>query len=119
VDLEQTVADRLSIDAERAIKGLGTLFVAMRMAADMKTFSQIASAFPESGRWMLEAPFESAGTGEMLALATPGAVRRMLAIAGFEKAQIPELCKIVGSAVRAAVPPATYQAVVGNLPLFE
>ena len=119
MNLVQTAEGRLGIDADRATKGVGTLFVAIRMAVDMKTFSQIASAFPDCGLWMLKAPFENAGTGEMLAMATPGAVRRMLAIAGFERSQIPELCTIVGSAVRAAVPPATYQSVVENLPLFE
>ena len=64
MNLVQTAEGRLGIDADRATKGVGTLFVAIRMAVDMKTFSQIASAFPDCGLWMLKAPFENAGTGE-------------------------------------------------------
>ena len=119
MNLVQAVIDHLDVDEERAIKGLGALFLAIRMAVDMKTFTQIASAFPDSGQWMLEAPFQGGGTGEMLAMATPGAVRRILLIAGFDDNEIHGLCETVGSGIKASVTPDTYRSMVENLPLFD
>ncbi|MDH3457192.1 MAG: hypothetical protein OER90_10160 [Gemmatimonadota bacterium] len=119
MDLVQSVSERLQVDREKSIKGLGVLFLAIRMAVDMKTFTTIASVFPESGQWMLETPFEDGGTGEMLAMATPGAVRRMLAIAGYSPEHTSELCEIVGGALQSVVSPDTYHTVAENLPLFE
>jgi len=119
VSLVQAVTDRLAIDEERAIKGLGTLFLAIRMAVDMRTFTQIASAFPDSSQWMLEAPFQGGGTGEMLAMATPGAVRRILLIAGFNDDQTRGLCEMVGSAIKESVTLDAYKAMTDNLPLFD
>lgn len=119
MNLIQAVTGRLGIDDAHAVKGLGALFLAIRMAVDMRTFTEIASAFPDSSQWMLEAPFQGGGTGEMLAMATPGAVRRILAIAGFREDQIGQLCETVGGAIRDSVSPTAYQAVTENLPLFE
>ncbi len=118
MDLVQLVSERLQVDREKSIKGLGVLFLAIRMAVDMKTFTKIASVFPASGQWMLETPFEDGGTGEMLAMATPGAVRRMLAIAGYTEAQTAELCETAGGALQDAVSPDIYGTVVDNLPIF-
>jgi len=119
VNLVQATTDRLEIDEEHAIKGLGALFLAIRMAVDMKTFTQIASAFPDSSQWMLEAPFQGGGTGEMLAMATPRAVQRILLIAGFDDAQVGGLCELVGSAIKESVSPDTYKTMTDNLPLFD
>jgi hypothetical protein len=113
------VTERLAIDDEHAVKGLGAMFLAIRMAVDMKTFTQIASAFPDSSQWMLEAPFQGGGTGEMLAMATPRAVRRILLIAGFDDDQVGGLCDLVGSAIKQSVPPEAYKAMTDNLPLFD
>ena len=119
MNLVQVTTDRLGIDDGQATKGLGALFLAIRMAVDMKTFTSIASAFPESGEWMLEAPFQSGGTGEMLAMATPGAVRRILLIAGFNEDQIKTLYETVGSGIKESVSSDAYQAMKENLPLFD
>jgi hypothetical protein len=119
VDLVKAVTDHLGVDEELTTKGLGALFLAIRMAVDMKTFTQIASAFPDSGQWMLEAPFQNGGTGEMLAMATPGAVRRILLIAGFTDDQIRGLYTAVGLAIRESVSPEAFKAVQGNLPIFD
>jgi len=119
VSLVQTVTDRLAIDEEQTINGLGALFLAIRMAVDMRTFTQIASAFPDSSQWMLEAPFQTGGTGEMLAMATPGAVRRILLIAGFNDDQVRTLYDTVGSAIKESVTPEAYKAMTDNLPLFD
>jgi hypothetical protein len=119
MDLVQAVTKDLQIDEQQAVKGLGVMFLSIRMAVDMKTFTRIASVFPESGQWMLETPFEDGGTGEMLAMATPGAVRRMLAIAGYTKEQTGELCEIVGGALHNAVSEDIYRTVAENLPIFE
>ncbi len=119
MNLVQAVANSLEVDEELAIKGLGALFLAIRMAVDMKTFTEIASAFPDSAQWMLKAPFQGGGTGEMLAMATPGAVRRILRIAGFSDDQIRDLCATVGSGIRESVTPEAYTAVTENFPLFD
>jgi hypothetical protein len=117
VDLVQTVMTRTGVTEAQARQGLGTIFIALRMAADMVTFTKIASAFSDSGEWMLVAPFQSGGTGEMLALATPAAVRRLLAIAGFDEARSAALCAAVGEALQAAAPEA-FAVVRKKLPLF-
>ena len=119
MNLVQAVADRVHVDEELAVKGLGALFLAIRMAVDMKTFTEIASAFPDSGQWMLQAPFQGGGTGEMLAMATPGAVRRILCIAGLNDDQIRDLCTTVGSGIQESVTAEAYAAVTENFPLFD
>ncbi|MGD8727707.1 MAG: DUF2780 domain-containing protein [Gemmatimonadales bacterium] len=119
MNLLESVMSRLEIDEPQAVRGLGALFLAIRMAVDMRTFTQIASAFPGSSQWMLEAPFQSGGTGEMLTMATPGAVRRILRIAGFTDDQIQALYEVAGSAIETAVPPEAFQAMQDNLPLFR
>jgi hypothetical protein len=117
VDLVQAVTTRSGVSEKQARQGLGTLFIALRMAADMRSFAQIASAFPDSSDWMLMAPFQSGGTGEMLALATPAAVRRLLAVAGFSEEQGQVLCTTVGEALSEAAP-AVFAVVSRKLPLF-
>jgi hypothetical protein len=119
MDLVQSVSERLQVDREKSVKGLGVLFLAIRMAVDMRTFSKIASVFPDAGQWMLETPFEDGGTGEMLAMATPGAVRRMLAIAGLPRERVGDLYDLVGSALQEAVELDVYQTVAENLPIFD
>ncbi len=118
MDLVRDVTTRLSVDEDLAVRGLGALFIALRMTADPGTFTGIASAFPDCGRWMQRAPFQNGGTGEMLALATPGAVRRILLIAGFLDDQIPTLGGIVGQAVRPAIAEDAFEKITASLPLF-
>ncbi len=117
MDLVQTVTERTGVTEEQARKGLGTIFIALRMAADMVTFTRIASAFPDSGEWMMAAPFQGGGTGEMLALATPAAVRRLLLITGFDESQSEALCAAVGEALQAVAPEA-FAVVCKKLPVF-
>jgi len=117
VDLVQTVTARSGVSEEQARQGLGTLFIALRMASDMRSFGQMASAFPESAEWMQVAPFQSGGTGEMLAMATPAAVRRLLAITGFDEEQAQALCSAVGEALAEAAPEG-FAVVRRKLPLF-
>jgi len=117
VDLVQTVTTRSGVTEDQARQGLGTLFIALRMASDMRSFALIASAFPESAEWMLVAPFQSGGTGEMLATATPAAVRRLLAIVGYDEEQAQALCSAVGEALAGAAPEA-FAVVQRKLPLF-
>ncbi len=119
MNLIETVMEQFSCDEEQAARGLGSLFLAIRMAVDMRTFSEIATAFPESGAWMLKAPFQGGGTGEMLAMATPGAVRRIVTIAGFEKARVDELCAVVGTALKDTISPNAYTMLSDNLSLFR
>jgi hypothetical protein len=117
VDLVQDVVKRLGVDEDKAKKGLGTVFIALRMASDMRTFTQISSAFPDSGEWMMMAPFQDGATGEMLAMATPAAVRRLLAIAGYDKETGQQLSAIVGEALKATVPDA-FEVAAAKLPIF-
>lgn len=117
MDLVQDVVTRMGVDEDKAKKGLGTVFIALRMAGDMRTFTQISSAFPASGEWMMMAPFQDGATGEMLAMATPAAVRRLLAIAGYDVDSGKQLVGIVGEALRATVPSA-FEATAAKLPIF-
>jgi hypothetical protein len=119
VDLVREVSTKLGVDDERATRGLGALFVAIRMAVDAKTFSEVAQALPEAADLMQHAPFEGTRTGEMLALATPPAVRRLLQTAGFKPEQVPELCRIVGKVVRDAVDADVWAAIERRLPMFN
>jgi hypothetical protein len=117
VDLVQDVVTRVGVDEDKARKGLGTIFIALRMAGDMRTFTRISSAFPDSGAWMMVAPFQDGATGEMLAIATPAAVRRLLAIAGFDQDSGKALVEVVGEALRAKVPDA-FEVAAAKLPIF-
>ncbi len=118
MNLVDEVTKRLSIDEAQARRGLGTLFVAIRMALDMRTFTTIASAFPDIGDWMGHAPFQGDGTGEMLVMATPSAVRRTLAVADFDDGRATELCRIVGDAIQTHVSPQVLTTLNAKLPLF-
>ena len=118
MDLVHDVSTALGVDEERATQGLGALFVAIRMAVDAKTFSEVSTALPEAGPLMQHTPFEGSRTGEMLALATPAAVRRLLRTAGFSEEQVPELCARVGRVVREAVDPAVWNTIEKRLPIF-
>ena len=117
MDLVQTVMTRVGVDEEKARQGLGTVFIAIRMAVDMRTFTQISTEFTTIGEWMLVAPFQDGGTGEMLATATPGAVRRLLAYAGYDESHSAELCTVIGEALRERTPD-SFETVAAKLPLF-
>ncbi len=119
MDLVLVVTQRLTVDEAQARRGLGTLFVAIRMAVDMRTFTTIAAAFPDVGEWMVEAPFQGDGTGEMLVMATPGAVRRTLAVADYDDDRATELCRIVGDAINTHVSPKALATLNAKLPLFD
>ncbi len=119
MNLVHELTERLSIDEAQARKGLGTLFVAIRMAVDMRTFTTIATAFPDVGEWMVEAPFQGDGTGEMLVMATPAAVKRTLAAAEYDGDRATELCRIVGDAIKTEVSPKALATLNAKLPLFS
>ncbi len=118
MDLVQRVADEIKVDEAKAADGLGVVFLAIRMALDAKTFVAVADAFPDVGEWMTEAPLSARWTGEILAIATPKAVRRLLLNAGFTEEQIEKLCSIAGSAVREAAGPEVHDKILETLPIF-
>jgi hypothetical protein len=118
VDLVQRVASDLNVDNDRAIHGLGVVFLAVRMASDAKTFGDIAAAFPDVGAWMQKAPLSARWTGEMLAMATPRALKRILLNAGFKEEQVDALCAGVGSAIREEAGAEAYELVAKKLPLL-
>lgn len=119
MSLVDAVRQRLDLDEEQAIRGLGTMFIAVRMTVDAKTFARVAAAYPDAGAWMQAAPFRTGHTGEMLAMATPGAVRRVMGYAGFREADVPVIGGIVGAAVKDAIPEATYRELVETLPMLS
>lgn len=118
MSLLDDVQQQLEVDEAKAIRGLGAMFIAVRMAVDAKTFSLVAAAFPHVGEWMQEAPFQGGRTGEMLAMATPGAVTRILGFAGYPKEQVPVIGALVGGAVRDIMSPSAYQDLVDTLPML-
>lgn len=119
MSLLDDVQQQLEVDEVKAVRGLGALFIAIRMAVDAKTFSLVAAAFPNAGEWMQEAPLQGGRTGEMLAMATPGAVIRILGFAGYPKDQVPAIGALVGGAVKDIMPPAAYRELVATLPMLE
>lgn len=116
MDLVQRVADEVGVDEGKAADGLGAVFLAIRMALDAKTFGAVAEAFPDMGQWMVSAPLSAQWTGEVLAIAKPKALRRILLNAGFTDEQVEKLFPIVGSAVREAAGPEVHDKILETLP---
>jgi hypothetical protein len=116
VDLVKRVADEVGVDEGKAANGLGAVFLAIRMALDAKTFGAVAEAFPDLGEWMVGAPLSAHWTGEILAIAKPRALRRILVNAGFSDEQIEQLLSIAGSAVREAAGPEVHDKILETLP---
>ena len=119
MDLIERVVTELGVSEDRAVQGVGGLFVAIRMAVDAKSFTKLTAAFPDAGRWMQHAPFKSGRTGEMLAIVTPGAVQRTMRIAGFTDEQIPHLGGIVGRAIQDHLDGETYGRLAETLPILR
>jgi uncharacterized protein (DUF2267 family) len=116
VDLVQRVADEVGVDDGKAADGLGAVFLAIRMALDAKTFGTVAEAFPDMGEWMQGAPLSAQWTGEVLAIAKPKALRRILLNAGFTDEQVEKLLSVVGSALREAAGPEIHDKILETLP---
>lgn len=119
MNLVDEVTTRLNIDETKAVRGLGGLFIAVRMTVDAKTFSLVAGAFPDVGIWMQQAPFQHGGTGEMLAMATPGAVVRVMGFAGFDETQVHAVGGLVGAAIKDVIPAPAYADLVETLPMLR
>lgn len=119
MDLVSTVTTELGVTEERAVQGIGALFVAIRMTTDARSFTRITDAFPDAGTWMQRASFKHGHTGEMLAMVTPGAVRRVLSTAGYGEDQIPQLGAIVGDAVAAHLDDEVLRHLTDTLPLLR
>ena len=118
MDLVQQITSDVGVEQELAVEGLGTLFMAIRMGTDAKTFAGVLQAYPDLGQWMQRAPLSARWTGEMLAMATPQAVRRILLNAGFADEQVAKLCSIVGSSLKQHVQPKTYDLITEKLPIL-
>jgi hypothetical protein len=110
---------QLQLDERTATKALGAVFTSVRMAVDAAAFGMVASAFPDAGVWMHEAPVAGGRTGEMLALATPATLRRSLKNLGLDDAKIDELGKLTGEALRDAIPADLLGRITARLPLLN
>jgi len=119
VDLVQSVVNEAGLSEERAKDGLGAVFMAIRMAVDAKTFSEVATAFPDVGTWMQKAPLSARWTGEMLAMATPRALRRIMLNAGFKEEEVDGLWTVVGRGLRDAVGVEPHQKIMEKLPVLS
>ncbi|UCF41293.1 MAG: hypothetical protein JSW43_02870 [Gemmatimonadota bacterium] len=116
MDLVQRVADELDVDEGKAADGLGAVFLAIRMALDARTFGLVADAFPDVGEWMVGAPLSAHWTGEILTIAKPKALRRLLLHAGFTDEEVERLYRIVGCAVRDAAGAEIHDKILETLP---
>ena len=116
MDLVQRVADEVGVDEGKAADGLGAVFLAIRMALDAKSFGKVAEAFPDMGEWMVSAPLSAHWTGEVLAIARPRALRRILLNAGFTEEQVEKLLAAVGRALREAAGPDVHDKILETLP---
>ncbi len=119
MDLVQSVVSETGLSEERAQDGLGAVFMAIRMAVDAKTFGEVATAFPDLGAWMQQAPLSARWTGEMLTMATPRALRRILLNAGFKEEQVGGLWTVVGRSLREAVGVEPHQKIMEKLPVLS
>ena len=119
MDLVQQITSDVGVEQGLAVEGLGTLFMAIRMGTDAKTFAGVLEAFPDLGKWMQRAPLSARWTGEMLAMATPQAVRRILLNAGYKEDQVDRLCSIVGGSLKEHVRPKTYKLITEKLPILS
>ena len=118
MNLPREVATRFALEERLASKALGTVFTSVRMAVDTKTFSTVATAFPDVGTWLRDAPASGGRTGEMLALATPATLRRSLATLGLSEQQIDTLGHLVGRALQESLPADVYSQITARLPLL-
>jgi hypothetical protein len=118
VDLPDVVARQLGIDVAQAERGLSAVFLSIRMAVDPATFGQVSEAFPNAETWMRGIELGGTRTGEILALASPEALRRQLHLAGFSDKDMRHLGPIVGHALQAALSPDAFDRVVTNVPLL-
>jgi hypothetical protein len=118
VDLRSSVIAEFGVDENTASKALGAVFTSVRMAMDTRTFGSVAIAFPDAANWMREAPVVTGRTGEMLALATPGTLRRSLLALGFSEDQVDRLGQMAGEALKEHLPIDTYDRLTAKLPLF-
>jgi len=119
VDLVQIVVSETGLSEERAKDGLGAVFMAIRMAVDAKSFGEVATAFPDVGSWMQKAPLSARWTGEMLAMATPRALRRIMLNAGFKEKQVDSLWTAVGRGLRESVGVEPHKKIVEKLPVLS
>lgn len=119
MDLVGVIAEACNVDRNLASKVLGAIFTSIRMGVDTKSFAQVVSAFPGCSDWMREAPTSSARTGALLALATPATLERGLRQLGLGDEQIAASGKLVGAALKAALPAGVTAKIVGKLPLLR
>ncbi len=118
MDLTQRVSTECAIDHERALRGLGTLFTAVRMAINANEHKALKQAFPQVDEWLGHGMMGRGRTGEMLALVGPEALEKNLRRAGFDESNIPKIGKIVGQALNDAVPDIGAK-VASRLPLIS
>jgi hypothetical protein len=119
VDLVQIVVSETGLSEDRAEDGLGAVFMAIRMAVDAKTFGEVATAFPDVGTWMQKAPLSARWTGEMLAMATPRALRRIMLNAGFKEEHVDGLWGAVGRGLRESIGAEPHKKIVEKLPVLS
>ena len=117
MDLVQQVAAILDGDEEKAKSVLGSLFTSVRMTIDTATFSKVAAAFPMLDDWMRGIPLGQGRTGEILALASPEALKKQLKQQGLSDAQMKQAGAAVGAAIRQAVPRDVTDKIVQRVPL--
>ena len=119
MDLPQVVAQQLSVDPAQAERGLGAIFMSVRMAVDAGTFARVTAAFPDADMWMRAIDLSGGRTGEILALASPAALRRQLKLAGFTEKDIRQLGSTVGAALQAGLRPETFDQIAARVPLLK
>ena len=119
MDLPQAVAQEFSIDPAQAERGLSAVFMSIRLAVDPAIFAQVSAAFPGADAWMRPPELGGGRTGEILALAGPGALRRQLKLAGFTEKDILQLGPMVGKALQAALSPEVFEQVAAHVPLLK
>ena len=118
MELLAQVVSEFDVDENLASKALGAVFTSVRMAMDTKTFAAVATAFPDVGTWMRDAPVTGGRTGEMLALATPRTLRRNLSQLGLAEPQIDRLGALAGKALRESIPAEVFERITVRLPMF-
>ncbi len=102
MDLVRQIITHLKVDEAKAEKGIGAILMALRTSLDRDAFARVKDALPNSEHLMGRALMSGARTSEMMVVG-PAGLMAALASAGFDKADLPELGRIVLGHLRPAI----------------
>lgn len=114
------VTSDLGCDEEQALRGLGPLFMLLKLAIPTEIHAQILEAVPEATSWAhLAARGDAGRTGEVLTLLTPDTIQDRIVRTGFSQEAAIALGQSVGDYLRCNVGPEVADRVGAIVPLVQ